>query len=78
MLNGIVLMERRKETLKMYCELCKKNNQTNRMGMTLKDVNGNMEVRLCQPCLKKLKNAVKNPRQMVVEIYPVKTNEEEV
>lgn len=56
----------------MICGLCKKNNAANKMSMTLKDVNGNLPVQLCQPCLKKLKDAVKSPNQMVIEIYPVK------
>lgn len=55
----------------MKCELCKVNNATNGMSMRLNDVNGSMTVQLCQPCLKKLKNAVKNPKPMKIEIYPV-------
>jgi hypothetical protein len=43
------------------------------MGATLRDVNGNITIQLCQPCLKKLKTAVKSAQQQVVEIYPVKT-----
>ena len=54
----------------MYCELCKKNNATHGMSMILKDVNGNMTANLCQSYLKKLKNAVKSPKPMVVDIYP--------
>ena len=56
----------------MYCELCKKNNATQGMSMILKDINGNITVKLCQPCLKKLKTAVKNPKPMVIDIYPEK------
>lgn len=56
----------------MICELCKKQNAHTGMSMILKDVNGNMTVQLCQPCLKKLKDAVKSPKQMNVDIYPVK------
>lgn len=55
----------------MICELCKKQNATNGMSMILKDINGNMSVNLCQPCLKKLKTAVKTPKPMNVDIYPV-------
>ena len=54
----------------MKCELCKTNNATQGMSMRLRDVNGAMEAKLCQPCLKKLKNAVKNPNPIRVEIYP--------
>ena len=54
----------------MACGLCKKNNETQGMSAILKDVNGNTTVKLCQTCLKKLKNAVKNPKQMNVDIYP--------
>ena len=57
----------------MYCELCKRNNATQGMSMILKDINGNMTAQLCQPCLKKLKNAVKNPKPMVIDIYPIVT-----
>ena len=57
----------------MKCELCKINNTTHGMSMRLNDVNGSITVQLCQPCLKKLKDAVKNPKPMKVEIYPVDT-----
>lgn len=57
---------------KMLCELCKRNNANPRMGAILKDVNGNTEIKLCQPCLKKLKTAVKSSKPMVIDIYPVK------
>ena len=43
------------------------------MGAILKDVNGNTEIKLCQPCLKKLKTAVKSSKPMNIDIYPVKT-----
>ena len=55
----------------MKCELCKTNNAVQGMSMRLRDLNGAMEANLCQSCLKKLKNAVKNPSPMKVEIYPV-------
>ena len=42
------------------------------MGAILKDVNGNTSIVLCQPCLKKLKTAVKSSLPQNVEIYPVK------
>ena len=42
------------------------------MGAVLKDINGNIEIKLCRNCLKKLKNAVKSPEKQNVEIYPVK------
>ena len=54
----------------MVCGLCKKENYHAGMSMILKDINGNTTVQLCQPCLKKLKTAVKSPKQMVVDIYP--------
>ena len=41
------------------------------MSMKLNDVNGSMLVDLCQPCLKKLKTAVKNPKPQKVDIYPI-------
>lgn len=56
----------------MICELCKQRNSTQGMSMVLKDVNGNITVQLCQPCLKKLKTAVRSPEKQVVEIYPEK------
>lgn len=52
------------------CELCKTNNATQGMSMKLNDVNGSIVADLCQPCLKKLKNAVRNPKPMKVDIYP--------
>ena len=55
-----------------YCELCKQRSSTPGMGAILKDVNGNTEIKLCQSCLKKLKNGVKSPDKQNVEIYPVK------
>ena len=55
----------------MKCELCKINNAFKGMSMRLNDVNGSVTVQLCQPCLKKLKNAVRDPHPMKVEIYPV-------
>ena len=54
----------------MVCELCKQRNANPRMGAVLKDVNGNMTIQLCQPCLKKLKTAVKSSKPMVIDIYP--------
>lgn len=54
----------------MVCGLCKKENSHAGMSMILKDINGNTTVLLCQPCLKKLKTAVKSSKQMVVDIYP--------
>lgn len=57
----------------MICELCKKQNARQGMSMILKDINGNTNVNLCQPCLKKLKNAVKNPKPMNIDIYPADT-----
>ena len=57
----------------MKCELCKTNNATKGMSMRLNDVNGSMNVQLCQPCLKKLKTAVKDPKPQKVEIYPATT-----
>ena len=56
----------------MLCELCKKNNSKQGMSMLLRDVNGNTNVQLCQPCLKKLKDAVKSPKRMNIEITPEK------
>ena len=58
--------------MKMLCELCKQRNSTQGMGAVLKDVNGNTTIVLCQPCLKKLKTAVKSSQPQVVDIYPVK------
>lgn len=55
----------------MKCELCKVNNAASRMSMRLNDVNGSMTAQLCQPCLKKLKNAVRDPEPKKVEIYPI-------
>lgn len=57
----------------MKCELCKTNNAHQGMSMRLNDVNGSITVQLCQPCLKKLKNAVKDSRPQTVEIYPKET-----
>ena len=57
----------------MKCELCKVNNTTHGMSMRLNDVNGSITAQLCQPCLKKLKNAVKDPKPQKVEIYPKET-----
>ena len=57
----------------MKCELCKTNNARQGMSMRLNDVNGSITVQLCQPCLKKLKNAVKDPKPQKVEIYPITT-----
>lgn len=57
----------------MTCGLCKKNNITVGMSMLLRDRNGNMDVQLCQSCLKKLKNGVRNTKPMKVEIYEDKT-----
>lgn len=54
----------------MKCELCKVNNSTQGMYMRLKDLNGTINVNLCQPCLKKLKNAVRDSKPVRVEIYP--------
>ena len=54
----------------MKCELCKVNNATKGMSMRLNDVNGNINVDLCQPCLKKLKTAVRDPKPQKVEICP--------
>lgn len=56
----------------MICELCKQKNATKGMGAVLKDINGNTTIDLCQPCLKKLKTAVKSAQPQVVDIYPVK------
>ena len=55
----------------MLCELCKRNSQHPRMSIVLKDINGTMTAKVCQPCLKKLKNAVKNPKPLNIDIYPV-------
>lgn len=55
-----------------YCELCKQRASTQGMSMILRDLNGNTQARLCQQCLKKLKNAVRSPQPQVVDIYPVK------
>ena len=57
----------------MKCELWKTNNANQGMSMRLNDVNGSITVQLCQPCLKKLKNAVKDPKPQKVEIYPATT-----
>lgn len=54
----------------MICELCKKQNAHAGMSAVLKDVNGTITVQLCQPCLKKLKTAVKSSKPMNVDIYP--------
>ena len=56
----------------MVCELCKTNNVTAKMSIVLKDVNGTTTVNVCQPCLKKLKTAVKTPGPLVIDIYPEK------
>ena len=53
------------------CGLCKQNNATQGMSMKLNDINGSMVVDLCQPCLKKLKTAVRDPKPQKVDIYPV-------
>ena len=57
----------------MICGLCKKQNAHAGMSAILKDINGNTTVQLCQPCLKKLKDAVKSSKQMNIDIYPVKS-----
>ena len=53
------------------CGLCKMNYTTAGMSMKLNDVNGSIVVDLCQPCLKKLKNAVRDSKPQKVDIYPV-------
>lgn len=56
----------------MVCGLCKKENAHAGMSIILKDINGNTTVQVCQPCLKKLKNAVKSSKPMNIDIYPDK------
>ena len=55
----------------MLCELCKRNNANPKMRMMMYDINGTMPAQLCQPCLKKLKNAVRDPKPHRVEIYTI-------
>lgn len=57
------------------CELCKRNNITQGMYLTLIDVNGSNKIKVCQPCLKKLKNAWRGTTPVTIEIYPVKSEE---
>ena len=73
MRKGALLIDQQKKgSMEMgYCELCKQRASTPGMSMLLRDVNGNMTAQLCQPCLKKLKNAVRSPKPQVVDIYPV-------
>ena len=54
----------------MICELCKKQAAHAGMSAVLKDVNGTTTVQLCQPCLKKLKQAYKSTKPMNIDIYP--------
>lgn len=56
----------------MKCELCKHNEANPRMFITLIDLNGSNKISVCQPCLKKLKNAYKDPKEKSIEIYPIK------
>lgn len=56
----------------MKCELCKRQTANPRMFITLIDINGSNKANVCQGCLKKLKNAYRNPDPVSIEIYPVK------
>ena len=55
----------------MKCEICKRNNTASGMFVTLHDVNGSNKIAVCQPCLKKLKTAWKDPAAKTMEFYPV-------